>query len=441
MIKNTKKGRAIVTYGRSLIALIIAQSLGSRGVDIIGCDDLGMTVLSFSKFVSENEIYTSYEQDEKQFIEDLLRIIKNHKPNDNLPYVLIPAFRDSKVIAKYKEKFKDLITVACPDYDAINKVDHKDAFARTTQELGVESPKTWLPKDEPHLEKIHQEIKFPVFIKPPDDVGGRGISKIENEADLKTAFKDLRARYPDDQILIQSLAEGADYCFCGLFDHGKLIASMVYHNLQKFPNEVGSGVVRETVESERFDKIAEKLMGPLKWHGVAGIDFMWNEKNNSTPKMIEVNPRFWAGLDHSVKSNVDFPWLLYQLFTAGQTQEDADNVKIGHTTSLPGLSTMAGIEGLFSNAINFDDLEAQWPEIKKHLSDHDLKQAAGIFKDAMSDTFNFQDALKTFQAMRNQAQEAQKISYGEDDPFVGLGALFILGSLIRHGKLPPEMTR
>ncbi len=181
-------------------------------------------------------------------------------------------------------------------------------------------------------------------------------------------------------------------------------------------------------------------MGPLKWHGVAGIDFMWDEDENTTPVMIEVNPRFWAGLDHSIKSNVDFPWLLYKLVTQGKAKDDGD-VKIGHKTSLPELATLSQIESLFAEAINFDELEAQWPEIKKHLKESELQKAVEIFKDALRDSLSLDQALKTFGTMRKQVKEAQKISYGEDDPFIGLGALFILGSLIKHGKLPPEVTR
>ena len=429
-----------MTYGRSLIALMIAQSLGARGIDIIGCDDVDLTVLSFSKFVSQNLIYTAPEKDEERFIEDLLKIVRDNKPDDERPYVLIPAFREAKIIAKHKDRFEGLITVACPDFAAIDRVDHKDAFAYTTQELGVESPNTWLPHDENGLDAILEEVAFPVFIKPPDDVGGRGISKIENAPDLIAAFKVLQSRYPGEQIVIQSFAEGDDYCFCGLFDEGDLVASMVYHNLQKFPNEAGAGVVRETVESDRFDVIAEKLMKPLKWHGVAGIDFMWDGNVDSTPMMIEVNPRFWAGLDHSIKSNVDFPWLLYQMVTRGKAQYDGD-VQIGHKTSLPGLPAIARIESLFTEAIHFEALEAQWPRIKDHLKDHNLKEAGEIFKDAMSESFSLDRAIETFKTMKKQTQEAQKISYGEDDPFIGLGALFILGSLIKHGKLPPEVTR
>ena len=46
------RGRVIVTYGRSLMSLAIARSLHERGVEIIGCDDVGMTALSFSKNIN-----------------------------------------------------------------------------------------------------------------------------------------------------------------------------------------------------------------------------------------------------------------------------------------------------------------------------------------------------------------------------------------------------
>jgi hypothetical protein len=49
----TTGGRVILTYGRSLMALVIARSLAQRGVEVIGCDDVDLTVMSFSKHVKE----------------------------------------------------------------------------------------------------------------------------------------------------------------------------------------------------------------------------------------------------------------------------------------------------------------------------------------------------------------------------------------------------
>ena len=440
MTENTSSGRVIVTYGRSLIALMIAQSLGSRGISIIGCDDVPLTVLSFSRFVDKTHVYASPEKDEEKFIEDLLKVVKDNRPDPDCAYVLMPAFREAKIIAKHKELFNGLITVACPDFKAINQVDPKDHFARTLQELGVESPRTWLPKDGNELNDQMSEIEFPVFIKPPDDVGGRGISKVENKSDLISAFEGLSETYPGQQILVQEPAAGVDYCYCGLFDNGNRVASMVYHNVHKFPSDTGPGVVRETVASERFDVLADKLMQPLKWDGVVGIDFMWDEQEESVPKMLEVNARFWAGLDHSIKSNVDFPWLLYRLVVDGRV-EQADQANIGHKTQLPVLSTFARVEEAFSGAVDFKELETRWPEIEQHIENRRFADAVKLLTNLLSDSVSLGQVYDSMKVMLTQPEEAESISYSKDDPLVGLGVLFVLGSLIEHAELPPELTR
>ena len=442
MSEENLNGKAIVTYGRSIISLMIAQSLGRRGVEVIGCDSTTMTVLSFSKFVEKNHVYADPSEDEAAFIDDLVDIARKHKPADGQDYVLIPAFNEGRIIAKHKHRFDGLITVAYPDEQAVAKVATKDAFAKTVEDLGVEAPKTWMPKDTQALADMMDEFSFPVFIKPPDDVGGRGISKIENEAELRKAFDLLTKRYESQQILIQEACEGQDYCYCGLFDDGKRVTGMVYHNISKFPKESGAGVVRETVEAEPFHDIVEKLMEPLGWNGVAEIDFMWDGNPETKPKMIEVNARFWAGLDHSIKSDIDFPYMIYKLFTEGKvTAADGagKEANIGKTTKLPALSTMAGLESLFSEAIHFDELEEQWPEIKEKVKESHFGEAMDIFRETLQESFTFKEALDFFKVMRRRVKDAEQVSYAEDDPFIGLGVLFVFGYLFRHGKLPPEV--
>ena len=296
-----------------------------------------------------------------------------------------------------------------------------------------------MPKSKAELTKLAKNIDFPVFVKPPDDVGGRGISRVKNAAQLEEAFLDLQKRYRKKQILVQEEAKGKDYCFCGLFDHGRLKASMVYHNIHKLPQETGAGVVRKTVKDDNFRPIVKKLMKPLKWHGVAEIDFMWDGKAKTKPAILEVNARFWAGLDHSVKSGMDFPYLLYRLFTTGKLAYQKP-ARIGHKTSLPGLSTIARVEELFDNAFHFDELAEKWPEIKDRLKKKDLLHAAEIFTDALSETITLDEAFKSLKLIIKEAKNTEKIAYSKDDPFIGLGVLFILGSLLKHGKLPPEIT-
>ena len=442
MTSNTHhiNGRVIVTYGRSLSALAIAQSLGRRGAEIIGCDDVDMTVLSFSKYVKANYVYHCPHKHEEKFINDLIEIIKKNKPKDERPYILMPSFNETQIIARHEHRFNNLIQLAVPDNAAILKINTKDSFAKIAKEYDVSSPKTWLPETFEDLRNDLSTDNFPVFIKPADGAGGRGISKVDNLTELEKCYKKLEKDYPDQTIIVQQACEGTDYCFCGIYDHGRYITGMVYVNKQKFPNESGPGVVRETIKTEPFDKLAAELMEPLQWHGVVEIDFLWNGKDDTTPQMIEVNPRFWSGLDHSIRSDVDFPYMLYELMVNGHVDHE-DKPHIGHKTNLPGVSNLARIESLFSNAINFEELETQWPTIKKNLKMNEFGAAYDLFSDALKNSLTFGDSYKAFKLMVAEAKEAEKITPSDDDPFVGLGALFILGSLIRHGTLPPEITR
>ena len=439
IVKKTINAKVIITYGRSLIALNIAQSLGRRGAEIIGCDDVNMTLLSFSKFVKQHLLYASPQKKPAQFIEDLIDIVEKNRPNDGRPYLLIPSFYEARLIAKHRDKFKDII-ITIPDFKAINAIDPKDHLAKTLENIDIDSPRTWFPKTQDDINSVAEETEYPVFIKPPDEVGGRGISKVNNASDLKASFKQLKSNYPDKQILVQQNATGRDYCFCGLFDQGTLISSMVYHNNQKFPMKTGAGVVRETVDDELFKPIAAKLMKSVGWHGVCEIDFMWDGNAETTPMLIEVNPRFWSGLDHSIKSNIDFPYELYQLFVDGKVT-DKNKVKIGHKTQLPGMSTLAAIDVFMDEAVNFDKLEEEWPIIKKHLHDVNITQAVNLLKESLDEGISIERAYHKFKNMLDETKKAQAISIADDDPFVGLGALFILGSLIRHGTLPPEVLR
>ena len=71
------QGRVILTYGRSLMALTAAQSLGEKNIEVIGYDDVDMTVLNFSKYVSNFFVHASKEKDEAAYLDDLIENIKN----------------------------------------------------------------------------------------------------------------------------------------------------------------------------------------------------------------------------------------------------------------------------------------------------------------------------------------------------------------------------
>lgn len=437
MEKNVK-GRVIVTYGRSLMALTAAHSLHKRDIEVIGSDDVNMTVLSFSNTIEDYFTYAPYDEDEEGFINDLCENIKKFKPEDDRPYILMPMFKDMKIIARHKEKFKDLITVATPDINCINKVTPKDVFAKTCQELDLPIPETFIPQSEDDLENIANKLGFPLLIKPGDDVGGRGIHKIEDMPALQQHYKESFEHYGSAPLL-QEIIDGKDYCLSVICEQGKIKASMAYKNLHQFPRKTGAGIMRETIDDRPFLASAERLLQSLEWNGIAQIDFRWSGNPEDKAYLIEVNPRFWAGLFHSVKSGVDFPWLLYQLSAHGKITEKQKAI-IGRQTRIPALSTLSALHDIIESETHFDKLQDTWKDIWRETNDAPWQEKLKNITHALHETIDVEDAIKKISAFQKDVKNAKNELSFEDDGFAGFGILFVVSSLVKHGKLPPELT-
>ena len=439
MNKNAteQRGRVILTYGRSLMALTAAHSLGARGIEVIGCDDVDWTVLKFSKFTKKYFVHPRYDEAPDAYFEEMNNQIEAHRPDDDRPYILMPMFRDMAFIAEHKNRFPDYITLAVPPHDAVEKVGSKTAFARFCEEHDLATPDFWLPDNEETLQNLKDALPYPVLIKTPEGRGGRGIHKCADFEELETNFKQSKNDYGVPPI-IQAMAKGHDYCFTCLCDQGEIVADMSYTNLHTFPKETGAGAMRETVLSEPFFATAQKMMRALQWHGVAEIDFMWEGTDEHDPQLIEVNARFWAGLFHSVQSGIDYPWLLYKLLTGQDiTQEDKKDI-IGKKTKVPGLWLMSALEDLDNEegqAALKDGWQALWAQNKERSFQEKWTQ----FSNILGDTFSTNK--EGWQNLFKQAKEARdELDFDEEDPMVAFGILFILNSLLKHGKLPEEVT-
>ena len=56
-----------------------------------------------------------------------------------------------------------------------------------------------------------------------------------------------------------------------LFNGGRRVAMMTYHNVRVFPRGTGAGALRETVPLPEAEASAEKMLEHLQWHGMAQL--------------------------------------------------------------------------------------------------------------------------------------------------------------------------
>jgi predicted ATP-grasp superfamily ATP-dependent carboligase len=434
--QNTPQGRVIITSGRSLMALAAAQSLGKRGVEVIGSDCIEPHLLSFSKYVEKNETYRSFNESEEQFIEDLISIIERNRPKDERPYLLMPVFDETHIIARHKEQLPEFIKVATPSAETMDRVYPKKNLSYTAQKLGVQIPETRLVNNREELEDLKEKIEFPVLIKPENASGGRGIKKVTSQQELLEGYEKTREKFGDSQ-LIQQFVDGEDYCMTTLFQDGELKASMAYKNLRRFPTTSGSGVLRETVDDNFFKPATKQLMEPLNWHGIAQLDFLWDEDPEHPPYLIEVNPRFFGGLFQAMASGIDYPWLNYLLHTTGELPEDLQP-QLGTKTKVPFAWLLGIIDENMKISDRFDLLTKAGKAAFGQIKEKGMREAFRNFATEWEKTGKKPEEASLSNALE-EARMAQSEVFTSDDPFAGLGFLYALSYLVKYRKLPPEM--
>ncbi|MGM0651142.1 MAG: hypothetical protein ACQES1_11645, partial [Bacteroidota bacterium] len=223
-----------------------------------------------------------------------------------------------------------------------------------------------------------------------------------------------------------------------IFEHGNPGASGAYRNLHSYPADFGSGALREAIDPGIFDEQTNPLLEHVGWNGVAEIDYLWDGNKNHTPSLIEINPRFWAGLFHSVQSGVDFPWLNFHLFAYGKLPKDKTWQLSGKKTKEPLTWLLAIVEESVDMAADFDDIKDVGKEAINELKTKDLKSAFKVLKSGLKAGINIKDALEHYKKGIKEARKVESQFSGGDDPFAALGGLYILAYWLKYKKLPPE---
>ncbi len=430
-------GRAIVTYGRSLISLVIARSLHEKGVEVIGADDIGMTVLSFSRHVEKNFVHSSMEDDLERALDEFEEKVREYAPDDDRPYVLIPGFRDARIFAEHRDRFEPLIKIAAPDLSSVDLIHPKDAFARFLEDRELPGPETQIIEPGEDRSGLSGRVSYPLIIKPNDGVGGRGVARITAAEELD-AYLDEAPK--DGVLLLQEAIDGEDFCVSFVALRGELLGVVAYRNVTQFPKQAGAGAVRETVDAEPFMEATRQLVKATRWNGVAEVDFRWNGEAAVEPKMLEVNPRYWAGLFHSTESGVDFPWIAYRV-AAGLpvTHPDQDSIEVGFRSRTPGAWILSAAEDVASSDEHLQRSSEAWDEVKAHANKGEVMSAVSKIVETASVSAHGGSIVARLREELGKHEGLPSEFSSDKDPAVGFGVLFALSSLIRHGRLPPEL--
>jgi len=435
-------GKAIITFARGWQTLVATRSLGRRGVGVITGDEYAMTAASFSKYSIADFRYPNPTKEPEAFLDTLEKVVLEHKPaDDTTPYVLMPIHKETYLIAQHRERFEPHIRVPIPQIEHIAQVHNKGTLAAYAMQQGLPTPQTWMPENMAHFQSIASQVKLPAFVKLREAASGVGIRKVDTLKELMSTFEEFVEHFKlkeADYPIIQQGVPGNDYCVTTLFDHGKMVASMTYRGLRAFPAERGATVMRETVEAPEMERIAAELLGSLGWHGVAQLDFRWEGTPETTPYLIEVNPRFFGGLIQSVESGWDYPWLLFQLAVKGHI-DPVEKIRTDVRTETPVLAFLATLQEITESEGHMAALHDSWKQVKEEFRTGSKRQSIRQLCHSIKEYFDVKARARKVKTLLEDHKDNIYDVLSKDDPLAALGVLYPLAVFMRHGKVNLEL--
>ncbi len=296
-------------------ALAVTRSLGKAGLYVICADESKNTLAGSSKYSSDSVTYPSPYSRPDEFITRLADTIKNQGIQYLLPMTDITA----EVTLKNKSMLGE-VSILLPDAQAYLSVSDKYELLEMSLNMGIPVPETLFFKNLTDLKHNIDSIIYPVVIKPNRSIvtsGGQSrktsVRYAMNMRELLGVIEEFSS-IKEAKFLVQKYVEGHGEGLFVLCKDGVIMQYFSHKRLREKPPSGGVSVLSESIETREENlETAKKILGPLKWNGVAMVEFKVTKNNQ--PYLMEVNGRFWGSLQLAIDSGVNFPFLLYNQFS------------------------------------------------------------------------------------------------------------------------------
>ncbi len=310
----------LITNAEYTVCLAIMKSLGRKDIDVTVSTHINKpTPLSFySKYYKNKVFYPSIENGENEFIQKIISIVKNNNYD-----VLLP-LRESVIlpISKHRNKFAPYVKIPIAEHEVLEKADDKAQTLKIAEDNDIPIPKTYFIEKTSDIDKIKNEIIFPVIIKPYKGESAKGVTYAYSEKELKDKYMKVREEFGPS--MIQEYVSGTRYTVAALFNEdSKPRRVCVHKGIRENPITGGPQIFAETVENPEVLNHALKLLKAMNYYGMAEVEFIADERDKKI-KLMEINPRFYDSIWVPIASGVDFPYLLYKMAMDGDIKPSFD---------------------------------------------------------------------------------------------------------------------
>lgn len=328
----------MVLDGELKSALAIVRSLGMKDITVcVGAErESGMAL--HSRYVTTRFAYPSPYTNVSGFI---TAVEKECMRLGDMPVIF--ACSDATFLAIYeaRERLEKVATLVFPDSRAMEIAFDKAITYSLARVSGIPTITTHMPTNADELRRIGEKVRYPAVVKPrksvtrKDGVRHFGSARfVHTPAELTATFTSLHDLLGEPP-LVQERVIGEEYGVEMIANGGNPYALVTHHRLRSLTPSGGASVLKATCEKgplrDMLETYARRIVHELAWTGPIMVEFKV-DGDTKTPKLMEVNGRFWGSLPLSIAAGIDMPYHFYHLATTKQFPSEAVMQKDGVVT-------------------------------------------------------------------------------------------------------------
>jgi predicted ATP-grasp superfamily ATP-dependent carboligase len=318
----TSRARVLITDAGRGSAIAVIRSLAKRGMYVIAADSKITSPGFYSKYVSRRVRYPDPRLDADGAVAKIHAEAVEHGVDLIIPVtddVLLP-------LSNRRASFKDVSVLALPPPDSLATVNDKARTVELAERLGIPVPRSAVALTFEDARSQTEDFRWPLVIKPQvsrlleanGSIGAFNVAYAETEADLERTMVRLEGRVG---VVLQEYCRGEGVGVGILADRGRPLAAFQHRRLREVPWTGGASSFRESMELDReLYGHATRLLEAVDWTGLAMVEF---KVGGGGPKLMEVNGRIWGSFPLAVKSGLDLPSMLADLYLGGTPQAGA----------------------------------------------------------------------------------------------------------------------
>jgi predicted ATP-grasp superfamily ATP-dependent carboligase len=299
--------KVLVTNATRNAGMAAIRCLARNGCEVIGLDSRKLPLNLHSRHTRPYYFYPAAEKDGS--LEALITIIRKERPDVVLP------ISNTKLIAKHREEIEKHTSLLVPPYESFTVAHDKQTTLEECRKIGISCPALLTEKEAVAKLTKNAGRKDPVVVKPRQEIGGaRGLSIVRKPEALKKA-KDESERLYGENIIEEYIPGDTESMRTVnlLFNKkNRLAAYFTTKKLRQWPTTGGISALSISTNEWELVKMVLPFFEKWKWQGPAEVELKVDARDN-TPKLIEINPRFWGYIGFPARCGLNFPMIACEL--------------------------------------------------------------------------------------------------------------------------------